>query len=161
VVGVLLLAWAHWPRMPLPVATRAERLVVDKARRRLTVYVGGRPVRSYRVALGKSPLGPKAAQGDQRTPEGSYRIDYRRPDSAFHRALHISYPSPGDREAARLAGVPPGGAIMIHGLRNGWGWLGRLHALRDWTAGCIAVTNQEIEELWRVVPDGTPIEIRP
>lgn len=139
----------------------ADRVLVEKAARRLTLFHGPRAFKSYRVALGRAPIGHKRQEGDQRTPEGLYVIDRRKADSDFHRTLHISYPNP--REAAQAAerGVAPGGDIMIHGLPNGRGAIGVLHRARDWTAGCIAVTNAEIEEIWRIVPDGTPIEIRP
>lgn len=120
-----------------------------------------RLLKSYNVSLGRVPVGAKQKEGDKKTPEGRYVIDYRKPDSAYFRSLHISYPSPADTEAAQKAGLSAGGDIMIHGLRNGLGWIGKLHRLANWTLGCIAVTNQEIEELWRVVPDGTVIELRP
>ena len=155
------LAWAHWPLVPLPDGTVADRIVVDKSDRRLDLYDGDELLRSYPVSLGGEPAGPKRREGDERTPEGSYTIDYRKPDSAFHRALHISYPRPSQVDAARARGEPPGGLIMIHGLPNRLGFVGRFHLLSDWTIGCIAVTNAEIDELWRVVPDGTRIEIRP
>lgn len=116
---------------------------------------------SYAVALGRHPLGHKQREGDGRTPEGRYVLDSRKSDSAFHLALHVSYPSPADRALAQARGDDPGGLIMIHGLRNGLGFLGRTHRLLDWTQGCIAVTNREIEEIWRVIPDGTPITIEP
>lgn len=155
------LAWAHWPLMPLAEGTVADRIEVDKSDRRLDLYDGGVLLRSYSVSLGREPTGRKQREGDRRTPEGRYRIDYRKPDSAFHRALHISYPRPDQLAAARARGEPPGGLIMIHGLPNRLGFVGRFHRLSDWTIGCIAVTNAEIDELWRVVPDGTRIEIRP
>ena len=100
-------------------------------------------------------------QGDGRTPEGSYRLDWRNPDSRYHRSIHISYPAPEDRARARRLGVSPGGDIMIHGLPNGRGWIGAAHAGYDWTDGCIAVTNAEMDEIWALVDNGTPIEIRP
>lgn len=160
-IAVLALAvsCAHWPRAPLAEGTVADRVVVHKADRRLELYQGDRLLRSYRISLGREPQGPKRREGDLRTPEGSYLIDYRNPQSAFHRALHISYPRRDQVAAARSRGVPPGGLIMIHGLPNGAGFIGRLHLLSDWTLGCIAVTNDEIEEIWRVVPDGTRIHI--
>jgi len=99
--------------------------------------------------------------GDGRTPEGDYVIDYHKPNSSFHRALHISYPSPLDVANALSRGVEPGGLIMIHGMKDGLRYLGRLHTFLDWTDGCIAVTNSEIEEISRVVADGTPIRIEP
>jgi murein L,D-transpeptidase YafK len=111
--------------------------------------------------LGRNPVGPKLREGDKRTPEGLYAIESHNPRSSFHRALKVSYPSAADRIAAAKRGVAPGGDIMIHGIRNGLGFIGRLQRRLDWTAGCIAVTNPEIEEIYRAVPDGTPIEIRP
>lgn len=140
---------------------RADLVVVEKAKRTLTLYRRSRPLKTYGVALGPNPVGHKQQEGDGRTPEGRYVIDFRNRKSAFHRALHISYPNAADSRRARARGVSPGGAIMIHGLPNGLGALGRTHRLRDWTEGCVAVTNDEIEEIWRAVPDGTPIEIRP
>ncbi len=158
---VTLAALAEVSRRPLSAGTRADLVVVDKSERRLTLMSGGREVRSYDIALGPSPEGHKQQEGDGRTPEGRYVIDWRNVNSAFHRSLHISYPNAGDRARARRRGVDPGGAIMIHGLPNGMGTLGGLHVASDWTLGCIAVTSEEIEEIWRVVRDGTPIEIGP
>ena len=161
VVTTGIAAWAHWPHSPLPDGVVADRVLVRKSARELDLYDGGKLLRTYPVALGADPIGAKGRKGDGRTPEGRYVIDYRKGDSAFHRALHISYPRRDQVAAARLRGEPPGGLIMIHGLSNGRSWLGRLHRAADWTNGCIAVTNDEIEELWRVVPNGTRIEIRP
>ena len=163
VVGVIGTAaiWAQWPTTPLPDGAVADRLVVLKTERRLELYDGPQLLRSYSVSLGREPVGPKQQQGDKRTPEGAYHIDYRKPDSSYHRALHISYPRPDQVAAAQTTGASPGDLIMIHGLPNGAGFIGRLHLIADWTVGCIAVTNAEIEEIWRVVPDGTPIEIKP
>jgi murein L,D-transpeptidase YafK len=153
-------AWAHWPPRPLPRKITADHILVEKSLSRLSIYHGDQLIRAYRISLG-DPVGPKRREGDRRTPEGRYFIDWRKPDSAFHRALHISYPSSRDQARAVAAGVAPGGAIMIHGIRNGLGGLGRFHRLVNWTSGCIAVTNPEIEQLWEAIPDGTPIEIRP
>ena len=163
VVGVLVGVgvWAHWPRDSLPEGTVAKRVVVLKADRTLELYDGSNLLRSYSISLGREPAGPKQQQGDRRTPEGSYVLDYRKADSSFHRALHISYPRPDQVAAAQARGVAAGDLIMIHGLPNGLGFIGRLHLLMDWTVGCIAVTNADVDEIWRVVPDGTPIEIRP
>jgi len=111
--------------------------------------------------LGRNPLGAKQEEGDMKTPEGIYKIDGRNPQSRFHLALHISYPSAEDDKRAAARGVPAGYDIMIHGIQNGRGWIGAFHRWKDWTAGCIAVTDEEIEELWRVTPDGATIEIRP
>jgi len=115
-------------------------------------------LKTYQVALGRNPQGHKQSLADNRTPEGLYRIDWRNAHSHFHRALHISYPNPRDLAAARENGVKLGGDIMVHGLKNGLGWIGPLHRLVDWTQGCIAVTDPEIEEIWKYVPDGTLIE---
>ena len=153
--------WAHSTVAPLPYGTKADRLVVEKSARRLSAYAGATLLRSYTVSLGRVPVGPKTREGDKRTPEGQYIIDRHNPSSGYHLALHVSYPSPTDVAQARSGGYAPGGEIMIHGMRNGFGWLGRAHQFVDWTVGCMAVTDSEIEELYRVVPDGTPIEIRP
>ena len=140
---------------------KADKILVEKSARRLTLFCASRKLKAYRVALGFSPIGPKQHEGDGRTPEGKYKIDFHKSDSAFHRALHISYPSAADTARATEAGVAPGGDIMIHGLPNGLSALGQAHRFRDWTAGCIAVIDSEIDEIWESVADGTPIEIRP
>ena len=142
-------------------SVKADRVVVVKADRTLTLYSGEQILKTYKIALGTNPLGPKEQEGDGRTPEGVYTIDGRNSQSAFHRSLHISYPNADDRRRAGKRRVRPGGAIMIHGLPNGLGALGAAHRLRDWTAGCIAVTDDEIEEIWRLVPNGTRVVIRP
>jgi len=153
-------AYAHWPDEPLPIETKIDSLLVLKCERKLVLLSAGTPVKQYRVALGGTPVGQKTQESDKKTPEGLYIIDYRKADSSFRRALHISYPNATDRTQALARGIDPGGLIMIHGIRNGVGLIGRWHRLIDWTNGCIAVTNAEIEEIWKLVPDGTPIEIR-
>jgi murein L,D-transpeptidase YafK len=158
-VGILI--GAHFNPHPLPSGITADRVLVEKAVRRLTLLQGDTPLKTYRVALGRAPVGPKEQEGDQRTPEGVYLIDFHKEDSDYHRALHVSYPEQRDIDRAAAVGVPPGCDIMIHGIRNGMGWIGAFHRRTDWTAGCIAVTDFEIEEIWRAVPDETPIEIRP
>jgi murein L,D-transpeptidase YafK len=158
---VLALLYAHWPSRELPPSTQVDSVLVLKAARKLILMNGDAPIKEYRIALGGNPEGHKEQQGDSRTPEGVYSIDYRKPDSSFHRALHVSYPNATDEAHAAARGVDPGGLIMIHGTRNGLSMIGRFHRLTDWTDGCIAVTNKEIEEIWRLVPNGTPIEIRP
>jgi murein L,D-transpeptidase YafK len=139
----------------------ADRVLIEKHTRRLTLFSRGRPVKTYRIALGRRPTGAKTMEGDGKTPEGSYVIDHRKPDSQFHRALRISYPNRVDRRRAAAGGVAPGGDIMIHGLPNGMGKIGALHRAYDWTNGCIAVTDDEIDEIWRAVPNGTSVEIVP
>ncbi len=140
---------------------KADRVVVHKERRTLELMHGGDVIKTYKIALGGEPLGPKTRLGDHRTPEGAYVIDSRNDHSQFHRSLHISYPNATDRERARKLRVSPGGDIFIHGLPNGYGFIGAAHRARDWTDGCIAVTDQEIEEIWNLVDNGTPVEIRP
>lgn len=146
-------------------ALRAEAppdlIVVRKAKREMLLLREGRPLRTYAIALGRTPIGPKRRQGDGKTPEGEYTITGRNKQSSYHRSLRISYPAPDDLARARRSGVSPGGDIMIHGLPNGLGRLGAAHRQNDWTEGCIAVTNDEIEEIWRLVPNGTPIRIEP
>jgi len=140
---------------------KVDRILVEKRARKLTLWYAGNAVRAYRVSLGRVPDGDKRHRGDGRTPEGHYWIDGRNGRSRYHRSLHISYPSFVDEREAEEAGRSPGGAIMIHGLPAGAGWIGKHHAGLDWTQGCIAVTNEEIDEIWELVSDGTPIEIRP
>ena len=140
---------------------KADKILVLKSERKLMLLDHGRVLKTYKVSLGGEPVGPKTRQGDHRTPEGNYLIDRRNAHSQFHKSLHISYPNAADRERARRLGVSPGGDIFVHGLPNGYRWLGPVQSFDDWTDGCIAVTNQEIEEIWRAVPDGIPIEIRP
>ncbi len=153
--------YAHHNWNPLPIGTTVNRIVVEKSVRRLSVFRDHNQLKTYRIALGGNPVGAKQQQGDMKTPEGIYRIDGRNPRSDFHLALHISFPSNNDEARAFARGISAGSDIMIHGIRNGRGWIGAFHHSSDWTAGCIAVTNEEIEELWRVTPDGTTIEIHP
>lgn len=141
--------------------SKVDRLVVLKRQHKLLLMSGDQVVKSYQVALGSGGLAPKRRQGDHRTPEGPYTIDYRNPASRFHLALHISYPQQTDKQRARQLGVNPGGDIMIHGLGPSFSWAGELHRNHDWTDGCIAVTDEEMDEIWQAVPDGTPVEIRP
>jgi murein L,D-transpeptidase YafK len=144
-----------------PADERVTRILVEKAARTLTLFRDDTVVATYRVALGGDPVGPKRQQGDSRTPEGRYRIDFKNAASRYHLSLKVSYPDADDRARAAAAGVSPGGDIMIHGLPNGYGWLGASHRVHDWTDGCVAVTNAEIEEIWSLVDVGTPIEITP
>lgn len=153
-------AWAAAPQKPA-LSLKADSILILKKDHVLELLRSGKVIRTYKVALGRGGLAPKQREGDARTPEGRYTIDSRNEHSAFYRALHISYPSEDDKKRAVRLGVSPGGAIMIHGIKNGFGWLGQRHRLVDWTAGCIAVTDEEIDEIWNLVPVGTPVEIRP
>lgn len=144
-----------------PALLTADSIVVEKGAHRLTLYHGGIPFRSYLVALGRNPVGDKVRAGDRRTPEGRFRIDWRNPQSRYHLSLHVSYPDSAHAARAAMLGVSPGGDIMIHGLPDRYRDVGAAHREDDWTDGCIAVTDEEIEEIWRAVPDGIPIDIRP
>lgn len=134
---------------------------VSKAERRMELLSADTVLRTYSIAPGGNPVGHKRQEGDSRTPEGRYVLDWRNPGSGYHLSIHISYPNAADEAAAASAGVPPGGMIMIHGQPNGFGWLGWLLQLVDWTDGCIAVDNAAMDEIWAMVPNGTPIEILP
>ena len=158
-IGAFVIVNVH--RDSLPGGAQADRIVVYKGKRTLELWKANVKLKQYKISLGRNPVGPKTTEGDGRTPEGRYSVDYRNPDSRFHRSLHITYPDSSALRRAKELKVPPGGMIMIHGIRNGLGWIGNLHRLVDWTDGCIAVTNPEIEEIWQAVPDGTPIEIYP
>ena len=166
----LLAAWVFLFVFPSPAAATelspvtdasVDRVVVEKSKRTMTLLKQDREVRTYKIALGRDPVGPKVRLGDNRTPEGIYYVDYKVRNSAYHRALHLSYPNPDDVERARALGVPPGGSIMIHGMKNDHLWMGDVQYLFNWTNGCIALTNREIEEVWALVSPWTPVEIRP
>ena len=140
---------------------KADRVVVVKNARTLALLSQGKILKTYKIALGGEPVGPKTRQGDHKTPEGIYTLDRRNAHSQFYRSIHISYPDAQDRAQAKKAGVSPGGDIYVHGLPNRYGWLGSRHCLKDWTDGCIAVTDEEMDEIWRVVSDGILIDIKP
>lgn len=140
---------------------KIDRVVLLKGERRLVLMAGDYVMRVYNVALGRYPKGHKTRQGDAKTPEGEYTLDFKLEDSAFHRAIRISYPNARDRARAEARGVDPGGKIMIHGLPNDMSANRVGHPSIDWTQGCVAVTNQEIDEIWNMVEIGTPIEIHP
>jgi len=141
---------------------QADRIIVLKSERKLMLYKAGKVIREYHISLGLQPVGKKTRQGDYKTPEGNYVIDRRNASSQYHRSLHISYPNAADRAAATKLGVNPGGDVMIHGLPNGYKpKLPRGAIMSDWTWGCIALTDVELDEVWDLVPNGTPIEIRP
>jgi murein L,D-transpeptidase YafK len=144
-----------------PAALRADHVVLLKKERTLELLSRGKVIKTYKVALGGDPVGPKTRQGDHKTPEGFYVLDFRNAHSQFYKSIHISYPSEQDRALALQKCVSPGGDIFVHGLPNGYGAIGSAHRLKDWTDGCIAVMDEEIDEIWKSVPDGTQIEIRP
>ncbi|MDO5622143.1 MAG: L,D-transpeptidase family protein [Paracoccus sp. (in: a-proteobacteria)] len=138
-----------------------DRILIEKSARRMSVFRDGQRLKSYNVALGFAPQGHKQQQGDGRTPEGFYRIDRKNDRSAFHLSLGIDYPRRADRQAAAALGVSPGGDIMIHGQPNQLDIADNMRINGDWTAGCIAVSNGEMQELFRAIPIGTEVEIRP
>ncbi|MGJ7904048.1 L,D-transpeptidase family protein [Lysobacter sp. 1R34A] len=161
-LGILLLcaaalcapAAARTPPAMAPEPQRADSIVVDKSERRMRLLRDGKLIRTYSILLGDAPIGHKRQQGDERTPEGAYRISGRNQNSRFHLSLRVSYPNQADRKHASARGVDPGGDIMIHGgTPPGY--------RRDWTDGCIALTDAQIEEVWSLVPTGTPIRIDP
>ncbi len=163
--SILLLFWFGGCAAPPPQqeTLRADRVVVDKSERRLRLLYRGKVVREYPIALGDAPIGHKVREGDERTPEGHYVLDWRNPHSRFYKSIHVSYPNAQDRARARALGVNPGGMIMIHGKPN---YISSKRVLaeydrRDWTDGCIAVNNEQMDEIWNAVRDGTPIDIFP
>ncbi|WP_434714640.1 L,D-transpeptidase family protein (plasmid) [Rhizobium sp. YTUHZ045] len=150
------------PPADAPPEQRADLIRVYKSERRMVLFRGDAAISAYQISLGSAAdAGPKQREGDEKTPEGRYEIDWRNPKSVAHLSLHISYPNPNEQHEAEVNGYPPGGSIMIHGLPNGWGLLGWIHRLWDWTDGCIAVTDAEMRDIWARVPDHTPIDIMP
>jgi murein L,D-transpeptidase YafK len=167
ILAFLIFALACWalPRTDKPTTPpspkKADRIVVEKAARTMKLMHAGEVLKTYKVSLSTEPVGPKEREGDHKVPEGVYFVDEKVPNSRFHLALHLSYPNAADKARARSLGVKPGGNVEIHGLGREFAWVGSLHRQVDWTDGCIAVTNEEIEEIWPLVAVGTPVEIRP
>jgi murein L,D-transpeptidase YafK len=153
--------FVEYPAGPLPQDLIFDGLRLEKSQRRLTAFHKNRPVRVYLVALGFAPVGHKQFQGDGKTPEGIYTINDKNPRSAYYKNLGISYPNAADRAFARKNDKSPGGDIKIHGLAPAFASLGSAHRLSDWTYGCVALTNPEMEELYSRTPVGIPIEIVP
>jgi len=138
-----------------------DHVLVNKSEKKMYLLFHEKNVKEYNVVFGANPKGHKQQKGDEKTPEGRYLLDFKKEDSSFHKAIHISYPNEKDKTMAKKNGVNPGGSIMIHGQKNGLGWLSWLSQKFNWTDGCIAVTNKEIEEIWSVVKTGAPIDIQP
>jgi murein L,D-transpeptidase YafK len=145
------------PSLPAPVI--ADKVVVLKGERKLMLMKGDEVLKTYTVALGGNPVGGKVRQGDRKTPEGNYVLDRHNVHSQYYKSIHISYPNAEDLARARKLGVLPGGDVFLHGLPNDF--RGQHSGPGDWTNGCIALNNAEIDEIWRAVADGTPIEIKP
>ncbi len=144
-----------------PPAKHPDKIFIEKSKRTLSLMSGNEVLKTYKVALGSQPIGPKDRQGDHKTPEGLYFVDRKVPNSTFYKALHLSYPSPADRAHAKRLGLSPGGDVEIHGLGAKFGFIGAAHRLHDWTDGCIALTNEEIDEIYPQIAVGTPVEIKP
>jgi murein L,D-transpeptidase YafK len=150
-----------FPEKKLPVDKKISKLVVFKKERVMKVYSSEEVIKVYHISIGKNSVGDKISQGDKRTPEGSYIINDKNAGSGYHKNLGISYPNQADRSAAKSMNVDPGGDIKIHGLQNGLGFIGKFHRVMNWTAGCIALTDDEVDELYNQVEIGTPIIIMP
>ncbi len=157
----LLSSATHSTEAEITANKTADQLIIEKSARTMTLMSGDKVLKTYKVALSRVPVGRKEREGDHRVPEGEYTIDSKNPHSRFHLALHISYPNATDRKRALKSGFKPGGNIEIHGLDDKYAWVAGLHRQLDWTDGCIAMTNTEIEEIWPLVPVGTKVEIRP
>ena len=140
---------------------KVDLVVVSKSESKMSIYHQGKVLKTYRIAMGDAPKGHKLKEGDQRTPQGRYILDYKKSDSAFYKSIHISYPNEEDKLRANALGVSPGGMIMIHGQNPNSSLTPRQAQQYNWTNGCIAITNKEMDELWRVIEEGTPIEIWP
>lgn len=156
---VLLLLIASYDHAAQPVS--ADLVVVDKSDKRLYLYRQQKLLAAYPVAFGANPVGHKRQEGDERTPEGHYILDLKKANSGYYRSIHISYPNARDIADARRRGVAPGGFVMIHGQKNGFGWAAFLTQRFNWTNGCVALSNESMEAVWQAVKVGTPIEIRP
>lgn len=161
VVFAAFLAGATPPLLAAPPAGKADRVLVLKSKRELLLLRGGKVLKTYPIALGADPIGPKHEAGDERTPEGVYTIDGRLAVTPYHLALHISYPDAADEAWASERDASPGGEIFIHGMPARFGHTDPVRFFVDWTDGCISVGNVAIEEIWNAVDDGTPIDIRP
>lgn len=156
-----LIAYYFWPENTLGKGHKITRLVVYKSKRLLNIFAGDTLLKSYTISLGDDPIGDKSFQGDEKTPEGQYSIFDKNPNSTCYKNLGISYPNDSDRKVSKALGKPTGGDIKIHGLPNKQGYWGKFHRFIDWTNGCIAVTNEEMDELYYGVDIGTPITINP
>lgn len=147
--------------LPALAEPSVELVRVLKSAHKLQLLSEGKVLHEFKIALGANPIGPKQHEGDKKTPEGTYTLDYKKPDSAFYKAIHISYPSTADVISAKARGENPGGQIMVHGQKNGLDWLSDISQSFDWTNGCIALNNRDMDTLWALVEEGTKIEIQP
>ncbi|WP_448700304.1 murein L,D-transpeptidase family protein [Mucilaginibacter sp. AW1-3] len=158
---VAAIVYARYPEKKLPVGVVIDRILVIKSKRQMLVYHQNKLIKTYKISLGFCPIGKKQVDGDGKTPEGLYRINAKNPNSVCHKNLGISYPDANDIATAKKLVRPTGGDIKIHGLKNGYGFIGKFHRWRDWTDGCIGLTDTEIDDLYAHTPIGTPIQIKP
>ena len=158
---ILLVVYYFYPEQKLASNIKIDSLVVYKSNRQLLAYSNGQLIKTYKISLGRNPIGDKEFEGDKKTPEGVYFINAKNPNSGYYKNLGISYPNKQDIEVSKKLGKPTGGDVKIHGLRNGTGFISKFQRWYDWTAGCIALTDQEVEELYNTVDIGTKIEIKP
>ena len=156
----IVAVYYFYPEKKLPKEKIIDKIEVFKSKREMLVYSEGRLLKTYKISLGKKPIGHKEFEGDFKTPEGIYEINAKNPNSGYHKNLGISYPDEKDKEHAKALGKSPGSDIKIHGIRNGSGYISKFQRWKDWTAGCIAVTNEEVDELYDRVKIGAKIEIK-
>lgn len=149
------------PFKPLDKTISIDKIIVTKHTRKLDLISNNQIVKTYKISLGRGPKGHKEYEGDKKTPEGLYRINDKNSNSGYHKNLGISYPNEQNIRYAKSIGKSPGGLIKIHGIKNGFGWIGRFHLLFDWTLGCIAMTDKEVDELYENIKIGTRIELKP
>jgi len=158
---IIYLSDKYLPKLFSENLPKSNKIVVLKSERKLLLFKDSSLIRTYNVSLGKNPIGDKEKEGDSKTPEGKYFIDWRNKNSKFHLSLHISYPNKKDLNESKEKGLNPGGNIMIHGRPNLIGWLPFIYENKDWTDGCIAVSNIEIEEIWKSIKDNSEVIIKP
>lgn len=163
IVGLFigLTVYYFYPESSIPENITIDKIIVLKSSRQLKAYSQGKLIKTFKISIGRNPIGRKEIEGDKKTPEGLYSINDKNPQSGYHRNLGISYPNKEDILRTKQIGGKIGGDIKIHGIRNGFGFIGKFHRLFDWTLGCIAMTNSEIEQLYDHTPVGTIVEIRP
>ena len=158
ILGIVV--YYYYPITKIPAGVTIDKILVFKSKHELLAYSNGQLVVTYKIAIGKNPIGDKEYEGDKKTPEGIYSISSKNPNSGYHKNLGISYPNKQDIEKAKQLGRPTGGDIKLHGLKNGQGYIGKFLRWTDWTNGCIALTDGELDELYNHTPIGTPIEIQ-
>lgn len=160
-VIILLGIYYFFPEKELSKNSKIDYILVEKSKRKMNVFSKGELLKTYTISLGDNPIGHKEYEGDEKTPEGIYTINAKNPLGGYHKNLGISYPNNEDRKHAKELGKPVGGDVKIHSLKNGRGFIGKFQRWKDWTNGCIAVTNDEMDELYNSTATNTTIEIKP